>query len=278
MKQSNIKTNLTVVPLLKITLFLITVAQTPPANSQGDITSRVDQLFARWDRPDSPGCVLGVIKDGKLIYKKGYGIANLDHDISISPTTVFNVGTASQQFTAMSILLLAKQGKLSLDNDIRKYLPELPAYQDVIKIRHLIHHTSGIRDRTDLLAIAGRNSDEAYREDDIIDMLARNKETNFKPGARKLFSSSGYVLLAAIVKRVSGKSLRQYANENIFNPLGMTNTSFQEEDVLVVRSIFEQHDLYRMHALGTGRARSQYFPMGRSYRERRPGTIIQGEI
>ncbi len=228
--------SLTVVALLTLTLISITFTQTPPTNPQNDITSRVDQLFVRWDRPDSPGCVIGVIKDGKLVYKKGYGMANLDHDIAISPTTVFNIGSAAHQFTAMSILLLAREGKLSLDDDIRKYLPDLPAYPDTISIRHLIYHTSGLRDRTDLLAIAGRNPDEAYQEADIIELLARQKETNFKPGARQLFSSSGYALLAAIVKRVSGKSLRQYANENIFNPLGMTSTSFQDEDLLVVKN------------------------------------------
>jgi CubicO group peptidase (beta-lactamase class C family) len=239
MDRSTIKSNFTSAALLAFTLFstaLATFAQTPPANPQSDITSRVDQIFARWDRPDSPGCVLGVIKDGKFIYKKGYGMANLEHDIPISPATVFNIGSASNQFTAMSILLLAKQGKLSLDDDIRKYLPELPAYQDTITIRHLIYHTGGIRDRIDLLRLAGRDFDQVYREDDIIELLVRQKELNFKPGARQLFSSSGYVLLASIVKKVSGKSLRQFANENIFTPLGMTNTGFQDEDAMIIRN------------------------------------------
>jgi CubicO group peptidase (beta-lactamase class C family) len=242
MNRSTIKTNLTSAALLTFTFFSIvfapfaTFAQTPPANAQSDIASRVDQVFARWDRPDSPGCALGVIKDGKLIYKKGYGMANLEHDIPISPATIFHIGSASNQFTAMSILLLAKQGKLSLDDDIRKYLPELPAYQDTITIRHLIHHTSGLRDRIDLLRLAGRDFEQVYREADIIELLARQKELNFKPGARQLFSSSGYVLLASIVKKVSGISLRQFANENIFTPLGMTNTGFQDEDAMIIKN------------------------------------------
>jgi CubicO group peptidase (beta-lactamase class C family) len=241
MNKPAIKSKGVLTALLTLTVFSIGFAQTAPADGQSDITSRVDKLFARWDRPDSPGCVLGVIKDGKLIYKKGYGMANLEHDIPMAPTTVFNVASASQQFTAMSVLLLAKQGKLLLDDDIRKYLPEMSEYQTPITIRQLIHHISGVRDRIDLMAIAGRDSDEAYKEDDTIELLAKQKETNFKPGARHIFSSSGYALLAAIVKRVSGKSLRQFANENIFNPLGMTNTAFQDEEALIIRNRATDH-------------------------------------
>jgi CubicO group peptidase (beta-lactamase class C family) len=236
MNNPTIKSNGALTALLTFALFSIASAQTPAANAQNDITLRVDQLFARFDRPDSPGCALGVIKDGKLIYKKGYGMANLEHDIPISPTTVFNVASASTQFTAMSVLLLARQGKLRLDDDIRKYLPELPAYQAAITIRQLIHHTGGLRDRADLMVIALRDADEVYKEDDIIELLARQNETNFKPGSRRLFSNSGYALLAAIVKRASGKSLRQFANENIFNPLGMSNTGFQDEGAMIVKN------------------------------------------
>jgi CubicO group peptidase (beta-lactamase class C family) len=236
MNNPTIKSNSALTIPLFFILFSIAIAQTPATNQQSDVATRVDQLFARFDRPDSPGCALGVIKDGKLIYKKGYGMANLEHDIPISPTTVFNVASASTQFTAMSVLLLARQGKLQLDDDIRKYLPELPAYQAAITIRQLIHHTGGVRDRIDLMAIAGRDADELYKEDDIIELIARQKETNFKPGSRRLFSNSGYALLAAIVKRASGKSLRQFANENIFNPLGMSNTGFQDEGAMIVKN------------------------------------------
>ena len=112
------------------------------------LSDRVDKLFEKWDKPDSPGCALGIVKDGRLIYKRGYGMANLDHNIPISTKSVFLMASISKQFTAMSILLLARQGKLSLDDDIQKYLPEIPQYQTPIKIRHLIHHTSGIRDST----------------------------------------------------------------------------------------------------------------------------------
>src|SRR5437588_4956610 len=124
----------------------------PPAES---VTARVDKLFAQWDKPDSPGCALGIIKDGQLIYKHGYGMANLEYNIPISPKSVFNIASMSKQFTAMSILLLAKRGKLSLDDEIQKYLPEIPRYQSPITIRHLIHHTSGIRNYIELFELAG---------------------------------------------------------------------------------------------------------------------------
>ncbi|MGH9845136.1 MAG: serine hydrolase domain-containing protein, partial [Blastocatellia bacterium] len=119
------------------------------------LTARVDKLFAQWDKPDSPGCALGVIKDGQFIYRRGYGMANLDHSIPLSPTSVFYIASTSKQFTAASVALLARQGKISLDDDIRKYLPEMPQYQRPVTIRQLVHHTSGIRDYLTLMSLAG---------------------------------------------------------------------------------------------------------------------------
>ena len=138
-------------------IFLVCAFSTvafPQARADGPIdqaaeksrTDKVDKLFAQWDKPDSPGCALGVIRNGQFVYKRGYGMANLEYNIPITPTSIFEIQSTSKQFTAMSILLLARQGKLSLDDDIRKYLPEMPRYQTPITIRHLIHHTSGIRD------------------------------------------------------------------------------------------------------------------------------------
>jgi CubicO group peptidase (beta-lactamase class C family) len=226
------------------------------------ITSRVDKIFEKLDRPDSPGCALGVVKDGQLIYKRGYGMANLDNNIPISPKSVFQIASMSKQFTAMSILLLAKQGKLSLDDEIQKYLPEVPRYQSPITIRHLIHHTSGIRNYIELLELAGmRGGNVHLTDDDLLGLIARQKELNFKPGKEYLYSnsgfflitdnrppsiltrgeeyiysSSGYFLLGLIVKRVSGMSLREFAGENIFKPLGMKNTHFHDDRTLVVKN------------------------------------------
>jgi CubicO group peptidase (beta-lactamase class C family) len=147
------------------------------------LTARVDQIFANWDKPDSPGCALAIIKDGKIIYQRGYGMADLEYDIPISPSSVFYIGSVSKQFTAFAVALLAQQGKLALDDDVRKYLPELPDYGTPITIRHLIHHTSGLRDYNTLVALAGRRNDEAFDNQVILEIAARQKELNFKPGA-----------------------------------------------------------------------------------------------
>jgi CubicO group peptidase (beta-lactamase class C family) len=178
---------------------------------------------------------VAVIKDGKIIYEHGYGLANLEYNIPITPDTVFYIASTSKQFTAASIALLAQKGKLSLDDSIRKYLPELPPVYDGISIGHLIYHTSGIRDFQTLLDVQGR-TDDVNTEQDIIELLARQKALNFKPGEQFEYSNSGYFLLAVIVKRASGKSLREFAAENIFKPLRMSNTHFHDDRTMIVNN------------------------------------------
>lgn len=191
-------------------------------------TARVDQIFARWGKPHSPGCALAVIQNGELIYKQGYGTASLEHSIPITPGSVFYIGSCSKQFVAMCIALLSAEGKLSLDDDIRRHIPEMPDYGTPITIRHLIHHTSGLRDYLALLGIAGIDYG-AYHQDDVLELIARQKELNFEPGEEYIYSNSGYFLLAVIVERASHKSLREYAEENIFRPLGMRNSRFHDD-------------------------------------------------
>lgn len=200
------------------------------------LEEKVDELFAEWDKPNSPGCALGVIKDGRLIYARGYGMANLEYDIPITSKTVFRIGSTSKQFTAMCIALLAERGKLSLDDDIRKYIPEMPRYEASITIRHLIHHTSGIRDYLELMDMALKREEDYYTPEETIEMLARQKGLNFKPGEKFLYSNSNYFLLGVIVERVSGKSLREFAEENIFKPLGMENTHFHDDHTMIVKN------------------------------------------
>jgi CubicO group peptidase (beta-lactamase class C family) len=197
--------------------------------------AQVDKLFAAWDKPESPGCAVAVIKDGRVVHQRGYGMANLDYGIPISSKTVFNIASTSKQFTAASIAILARQGKISLDDDIHKFLPELPRYSNPVTIRHLIYHTSGIREYTHLLQLAG-TSEQNATTDDVIKMIARQKDLNFTPGTEYLYSNSGYVLLAQIVKTVSGKSLREFADENIFRPLGMSHTSFVDDGTEIVKN------------------------------------------
>jgi CubicO group peptidase (beta-lactamase class C family) len=212
--------------------------QAREATLDSSITSRVDKLFEKWDKPGSPGCALGIVKDGQLIYKRGYGMANLDYNVAISPQSVFDIQSMDKQFTAMSILLLAKRGKLSLDDEIQKYLPEVPRYQSPITIRHLIHHTSGIRNVSQLAALAAETWGENVHltDDDWLVWIARQKELDSKPGEVAGYSNSGYFLLGLIVKRVSGKSQREFAEENIFKPLGMNNTHFDVDRTSVVKN------------------------------------------
>lgn len=199
-------------------------------------SEKVDKLFARWDKPNSPGCALAIIKDGQIIYKNGYGSADLERNVPITPSTVFDIGSVAKQFTAMSVALLAKQGKLSLDDDIRKYIPEVPSYGATITIRHLIYHTSGLRDYSQLMALAAMPSENHYSYGQIIDLLARQKELTFKPGDQHIYSNSGYLLLSLIVKKASGKSLREFAAENIFKPLSMNNTRFVDDYTSIVKN------------------------------------------
>jgi CubicO group peptidase (beta-lactamase class C family) len=214
-------------------------AQTPSPGSapQADAAARVDKIFEKWNRTDSPGCALSVMRDGRIIYSHGYGMADLDHDVTITPSTVFHVASMSKQFTAASIVLLAQQGKLSLDDDVRKYIPELPDFGTPITIRHLIHHTSGLRDQWELLDLAGwRYSLDLITDDDVMSVITRQKELNFKPGDKHLYSNTGYTLLALVVKRVSGMPFREFTTKSIFEPLGMKNTHFRDDHAEIVKN------------------------------------------
>lgn len=219
--------------LLAVALPFASAARAQP---RPDLPARVDSLFAEWDRPGSPGCALGVVRDGRLAYARGYGSANLDHDVPITPSTVFYIASVSKQFTAASIALLAQQGRLSLDDDVRTYIPELPDYGATITIRHLIHHTSGLRDYLTLMPLAGMRLEDVHTDEEVLDLVTRQTALNFAPGERYLYSNTGYLLMAEIVRRVSGKSLREFADEHIFRPLGMVNTHFHDDRTMVVRN------------------------------------------
>jgi CubicO group peptidase (beta-lactamase class C family) len=197
--------------------------------AQDSITSQVDRVFAAYAKPGSPGCALGVYRDGKMLYSRGYGAANIADSTPITPRTIFDIGSTSKQFTATSIILLAQRGKLSLDDDVRRFIPELPRYQKPITIRHLLHHTSGIRDYIGLLALGGADLSGRTTAKDALDAIVRQKALNFEPGSEFLYSNSGYFLLSQIVERVSGKSMRAFAEENIFRPLGMTSTHVRDD-------------------------------------------------
>ncbi|HWA15254.1 MAG TPA: serine hydrolase domain-containing protein, partial [Gemmatimonadales bacterium] len=201
----------------------------PLAAQQQPVLPAVDSIFAHVDKGDSPGCALGVYQDGKLAYARGYGMANLELGVPITSRSVFDIGSTSKQFTAASVVLLSLDGKLSLDDDIRKWVPELPSYGKTITIRHILHHTSGLRDYIGLMVLAGADYDDLTTEQEALDIIVRQKALNFQPGAEYLYSNTGYFLAGIIVKRASGKSLREFAHERIFQPLGMIHTRFRDD-------------------------------------------------
>ncbi len=211
-------------------LLIAFLALLPSAPAHGkdalpaDETSQIAAIFAQYDQPASPGCAVGVIRAGQLVQARGFGMANLEHGIPNGPSLVYDIGSTAKQFTAASILLLAQRGKLSLDDDVRKFVPELPEYQRPITVRHLLHHTSGLRDYLGLFSLAGMSFEDTTTEQDAFDFILRQKALNFAPGEEFFYSNSGYLLLSIIVRRTSGKPLPEFAKENIFDPLGMRDT------------------------------------------------------
>jgi len=197
-------------------------------------TARVDSIFVAYDRTDSPGCALGVMRAGDLIYARGYGMANLELRQAIGPSSVFRIGSTSKQFTAATVVLAEQTGYLSLDDDIRTYLPEMPEYARPITIRMLLHHTSGIRDYLTLTSLAGLRNDDWYSIDEAYRIVARQRETNFPPGDEHRYSNSGYFLLSQIIERATGSSLREFADEHLFRPLGMLHPHFHDDHTHVV--------------------------------------------
>lgn len=205
-----------------------------PAQLPDSVARRVDSVFIAFDKPTSPGCALGIYNAGEIAYARGYGSANLEHGVAIAPRTVFDLGSTSKQFTAMSVTLLEQDGKLSLDDDVRRWIPELPAYRKPVTIRQLVHHTSGLRDYLTLMWLRGVNFDGVTTAGDALSLIVRQREGNFEPGSEYLYSNSGYFLLSEIVRRVSGKTLAEFARERIFSPLGMQVTHYHDDHTMIV--------------------------------------------
>ncbi len=205
----------------------------PKATSPND---QVDQLFLPWANDNTPGAAVAVVKDGAVIYKKGYGMANLEYDIPNSPSTVFHIASISKQFTVFSVLLLEKEGKLSLEDDIRKYIPEVPDFGKTITLRHLASHTSGLRDQWNLLSMAGWRMDDVITKEHVLKLVSKQKALNFDPGEEYFYCNTGFTLLAEVVARVSGQSFAEFTHANIFEPLGMSNTLFYDDHEKIVKN------------------------------------------
>ena len=197
------------------------------------MTRKIDSVFKNYTAV-TPGCAVAVVKNGAVIFQKGYGLANLEYAVPITPNTIFHIASESKQYVAFCMLLLEKEGKLSLDDDIRKYLDYVPDFGQKITIRHLIYHTSGLRDQWQLLAAAGWQLDDVITQEHIIKLVSKQKTLNFTPGEEWLYCNTGYTLMAEIVQKVSGLSLRQYADKYIFGPLGMKDTHFHDNYTEIV--------------------------------------------
>lgn len=196
--------------------------------------NKVDEIFSQYAKPDSPGCALGIYRNGAIAYSHGYGMASLELGVPITPRTVFDIGSTSKQFTAFSILFLQQQGKLSVNDDIRKFLPEMPDYGKPITLHHLMTHTSGLRDYAGLFDLAGIPEQNLTNDQDAVNLIVRQKALNFMPGEEWDYTNSGFFLLSQVVNRVTGKTLRDFDQENIFRPLGMSSTQIFNDHTQVI--------------------------------------------
>jgi CubicO group peptidase (beta-lactamase class C family) len=197
--------------------------------------AKVDAVFARWTS-STPGCAVGVGVAGRPVLEKAYGMADLEHNVPNKADTIFEAGSVSKQFTAAAVMLLAADGKLSLDDPVRKYIPELPEYGTPLTVRHMLTHTSGLRDWGSLAGIAGwPRGSRVHSHAHVVEILSRQKGLNFMPGTRYSYSNSGYNLSAVIVARVSGMSFAEFSQKRIFQPLGMTRTSWRDDYTRIVK-------------------------------------------
>lgn len=214
-----------------------------------DLQRKIDSLFADYTKPGSPGVAVLIVKDGKIDFEKGYGLANLEYNMPITPTSVFDIASVSKQFCGYAISTLIQQGKISPDDDIHKYLPDVPDFGKKITIRNLVHHTSGLRDWPEGLHAAGWRWDESFSYDDIMRMVSKQRDLDFEPGSEYQYSNTGYNLLAAIVTKVTGKTFPDWEAENIFKPLGMNNTQVLSDYAKVIpnlaRSYYVDNNEYR---------------------------------
>ncbi|MFT5311958.1 MAG: CubicO group peptidase (beta-lactamase class C family) [Paraglaciecola sp.] len=199
-------------------------------------TAAVDKIFSEWDKANTPGCGLGIIKDGEFIYSRGYGMANLEYDIPNNSQSVFRIGSTSKQFTAASIVLLIEKGKLSFDDTLDVFFPGFPDYAKQITVRHLLNHTSGMRDYLSIAYLKGLQDDDYYTDKDVLHWLTHQSELNFTPGDEFVYSNSGYWLLGQIVNQVAKMSMTEFAKQEIFKPLGMSQTHFHNDHSLIVKN------------------------------------------
>jgi CubicO group peptidase (beta-lactamase class C family) len=222
--------------MLRRLLFATIALPTCLSAQARDLTPLINRVFARWDSTTSPGCAVGIDRAGAPRFTRAFGSADLEYDIPNKSETVFEAGSISKQFTAAATVLLALDGKLDLADDVRKYVPELPTYERPITIRHLLNHTSGLRDWGEIAELAGwPRETRVHTHDHVLDILSRQRALNYPPGDRYSYTNSGYNLLAIIVSRVSGQPFAAFSRERLFKPLGLTSTQWRDDFRRVVK-------------------------------------------
>lgn len=223
-------------PSLALVLLVAVTSAAPLVGQPASDTlaRQVDARFASYNRSPSPGLAIAVVRDGRIVLSRGYGLASMEHRVAITPTTVFDVASVSKQFAGMAIAMLVEGGKISLDDDIRRWIPELPDFGRTITVRHLVHHISGLRDWPGTLAVAGWRFDDVISFDQILTMAFHQRTLNFDPGAEYTYSNTGYNLLAELVRRVTGQSFREWTDAQLFRPLGMTRSIFRDDHTRVI--------------------------------------------
>ncbi|HYU78610.1 MAG TPA: serine hydrolase domain-containing protein [Vicinamibacterales bacterium] len=198
--------------------------------------TRVDKIFSKWTN-STPGCAVGAAVDGQQVVSAAYGMADLEREVKNTPETIFEGGSVSKQFTAAAVLLLAREGKLSLDDPVRKYIPEIPDYGAPLRIRHMLNHTSGLRDWGSVESIAGwPRTSRVYTQAHVLEILSRQRAINFPSGTRYSYSNSGYNLAAMLVARVSGMPFAEFTKTRLFQPLGMMHTSWRDDHTRIVKN------------------------------------------
>lgn len=226
-----------------------------------DLKRRVDRLVSAWDRPGSPGVTVAVIRDGAFVLRRHAGLASIELGRPIEDGTTFRIASVTKQFTCLAILLLAAEGKLATDNDVRAYLPDLPDLDHRITLDHLMRNTSGLRDMFELLRFGGLDLHQPCRPEDLYAAIRRQRGLNFKPGERFLYSNSNFLLLGQVVERVAGIPLAEFLEQRIFRPLGMSQTRLVQRTDEVVPGLATGY-LARPEAPG-GFVRAQHaYPMG----------------
>ena len=228
-----------------------------------DVAARVDAVFKLWNRDNTAGCAVSVARAGETVYARGFGMAHLEQPAPIAPETIFEAGSVSKQFTASALVLLALDGKLSLEDPVQEYLPELPDFGAPITIRHLLTHTSGLRTFRPLVALRGRPDGFAVHTNaEVLALMARQRDLNFPPGEEYLYSNAPYILSVVLAERVSGQSFNDFTTERIFKPLGMTSTLWRDDFTQIVKGRATAYGSGRSGGLHTNMANTEVFGNG----------------